>query len=174
MINSRRFELRKVHEDELEQQLGLLNQAKTILQERNIPQWQEGPYPSMSDLEHDFALGQSYGFFSGKTLLATAAVSAVQDSLYDDERFQKNEHYLIVHRFAVSSTFAGQGIGTKFLQAIIEDAQKRGIYDLRIDTHPRNFAMQKTIIRAGFHEVGELILPAITNPERIVYQVTTN
>lgn len=174
MTIARKFDLRKVHENELEQQLSLLNQAKLVLKERNIPQWQVGEYPSMSDLQQDFALQQSYGYFAGDTLAATAAVSAVADELYDDERFTKNDQYLIIHRVAVSLTFAGQGIGAKFLQAIIEDAKEHGICDLRIDTHPRNFAMQKTILRAGFQQIGELILPGISDPERIVYQVTTN
>ena len=165
------FTMRLATKDDVARELEIFSDAKNILHSRNIPQWQEGCYPCRSDIEKDIELKQGYVLQNeNNEIVAIGSIGFAPDALYDDSRFNHSEKYVILHRTAVDSNFAGQGLGQELMKHLIQTAEALGYEDVRIDTHPLNIAMHKTIMRAGFHEVGEITLPMKSDPERIAYQ----
>lgn len=166
-----KFKLRPATIADVGREVEIFADAKKVLKERNIPQWQDGKYPSQADALSDLELKQSYVLENkAGEIVAIGSVGYAPEELYDDSRFIHSTKYAILHRTVVDSNYGGQGIGKELLRQLMQVAKDNGYHDIRIDTHPLNIAMHKTILNMGFHIIGEIMLPIKSHPERVVYQ----
>ncbi|WP_056974299.1 GNAT family N-acetyltransferase [Holzapfeliella floricola] len=161
--------------------MNLINSAIKVLAERQIPQWHDGKYPLTSDFENDINHGEGYVLVDedlDSKIIGYAALSSCPDKVYEEgSEVNFNNHvesnYMIVHRVVVDSSVKGKRIGLRFLEMLQAQANELEYHDLRIDTHPKNIAMRKTIMRAGYEEVGMIYLPEVADNDRVAYQLLT-
>ncbi len=83
---------------------------------------------------------------------------------------------LCIHLFATKPALQGQGLGRKFLQAIIDDTRKRGFQVLRLDAFQHNTPACALYEKMGFQYrgVADLVYEDEDLPENlpiVVYEM---
>lgn len=68
--------------------------------------------------------------------------------------------YLAIHRVMVSQHLRGRKVTTQMFLDIKKMGIVNNVDSLRIDTHPDNIMMQKTLKRNGFVRTGLLYMPS--------------
>ena len=152
--------------------LEISNGAIQVLKEQGSPQWQNGYGPTEEKLRADINHGWLY-VLEEEQVLAFAALVPGVDEVYTNIRegqWQGDAEYLSVHRFAVSRDVSGQGLAKKLLKAMVDQAARQHITDIRIDTHKLNIGMQKAILANGFTYRGQVTFP-IPEGDRKAYQI---
>lgn len=164
--------LRRAVSEDLSSIMAVIEDGIQVLAKQNLPQWQNGYGPSRKKITEDIDAGRSYVLVAAGEIVATATLVDGIDDAYEniDGNWQPSDGYLAIHRFAVSSAVAGQGLGTQFLKQLITEAVNLGFRDIRIDTHPQNKGMQKVIQKAGFLYRGTVHFK-IPHGERFAYQI---
>ena len=169
------FTIKKAGIDELPIIMDIIEAAREHLKAAGSPQWQDGYGPDEESMEQ--AIHQQIcwvGLLDGHTVAVACLVSG-EDPVYTAIQegswlTTDSDQYVSIHRFAVSSDFAGQGIATRFLEALKVEALKVGYRDLRIDTYPKNYGMIRVIEKNGFQYRGKVYFP-IPNGERVAFQL---
>ena len=98
---------------------------------------------------------------SGSTVVAVFAFTLSPELSYTTLKGSwKTEEgeYLTIHRTAVKKEEKGKGIMGIILSYAMEEAAKNNKKSVRIDTHKDNKAMQKSLDKNGFENMGELTL----------------
>ena len=81
--------------------------------------------------------------------------------------------YAAIHRVAVASESARQGIMTTMFSQAEDHVRAAGRRSIRIDTHPGNTVMQAFLASRGFALIGPFDLVTIepgSTPRRIAYE----
>lgn len=165
--------LRKTNKNEIDQVMVVIEDGRSFLKEQGINQWQHGA-PGRDDVENDLKLGTSYVYEVDGVITATAMLNN-----YDEDYEKYNEiwtpanKYLVVHRVATLEKYRSQGIGKKFMSAIIDYARSQNVDFVRIDTHFDNKIMRKFLSNFGFKELGEIKLNmknSLDDKERVAYE----
>ncbi|KXT78470.1 GNAT family N-acetyltransferase [Streptococcus sp. DD13] len=160
------MEIRLAHPNEVEQIIGIIEDAKKMLAEDGIDQWQDG-YPDEDTIFEDILENRAFvGLIDGE-IVAYAALYKGNEASYNDiyEGKWMHNHYMYItfHRVAVSRQYTGQGIAQTFLQGLIEGEKGP---DFRCDTHPDNHKMQHLLEKLGFTYCGKVPLSGV----RLAYQ----
>lgn len=88
----------------------------------------------------------------------------------DDGNWLNNDsEYMVIHRVAVHEDYYGRGIATRLISFAIEEAKREGLKSIRIDTHPDNLPMQKTISKHSFKKCGIIYIDG--KYERYAYEM---
>jgi len=136
--------------------------ARAYLGRQGLDQWQDG-YPQEEVLRADIEAGDAYGIEDDDgTLMSICAVIFGGDPVYDvirDGAWLSDREYVAVHRVAVDNARVRRGYASRMFSGAQALADARGIRALRIDTHPGNLPMQKTLAKNGFMRCGIVILP---------------
>lgn len=164
---------RKSQPRDLKAVMAIINGAKSLLNERHIPQWQNGDGPSAAIIATDIAQGRHYVLVKNQEILAIGTLIADLDPAYEaiDGAWSpaSTKPYMAIHRLAVLPNTKNHGIATIMLQHLIDQSLKLGFKDIRIDTHRANLAMQHVIAKTNFTYCGIVHL-AVANGERLAYQ----
>ncbi|KRK48912.1 GNAT family N-acetyltransferase [Secundilactobacillus kimchicus] len=151
--------LRRAEMRDLPQIETIIQDGKELLRAQNIDQWQ-GNYPDTKVLVDDIQNGHTMVLVDHNEVLGTAAVIPAPDKSYtgiDGEWLTKDDHYVSIHRVAVSAKHRGQGLSGKLFDAMFAEIDKAATVDgIRIDTHPQNKGMQHVIKKMGFTETGHV------------------
>lgn len=118
-------------------------------------QW-DSTYPNAKVFENDIALGQLWVADADGDIAGVAAITTDQDPEYAEVGWDLTETAIVTHRLAVSARYQGQGIGALLLQQAEQEAVRRGINTLRIDTNSNNQATQKLFPKLGYVYAGEI------------------
>ncbi|WP_290490744.1 MULTISPECIES: GNAT family N-acetyltransferase [unclassified Aerococcus] len=151
-------------EGDLAQLTKMLEDAIALLAVNNVDQWQNGTISSKMLLD---AIIQGQGFVweqRDTTGIAGFCVLDTYDELYEvplaEGKWTVEGPYLAIHRVMVSQHLRGRKVSTQMFLDIKKMGVVNNIASLRIDTHPDNIIMQKTLKRNGFARTGLLYMPS--------------
>ena len=118
-------------------------------------QW-DSTYPNAEVFENDIALNQLWVAEHENLITGIAAITTDQEPEYAHVGWDINETAIVTHRLAVSEKYRGKGIGALLLQQAENEAIRRNIKILRIDTNTNNQATQKLFPKMGYQFAGEI------------------
>lgn len=147
------MEFRRARESDLEGIMKIIRDAKKSLKAANIDQWQNG-YPDADTIREDIGKGQSYILTDGEKIIATAAVTFLEEKDYKgiyEGRWGGSETYAVIHRLAILTEMKGKGLADLFLEQIEAFVREQQYPCIRTDTHEDNVRMQRLLVRNGFH-----------------------
>lgn len=152
--------LKKVQLEQLDQVIEIIEEAKTVLKQRDINLWQDG-YPDRDVLVSDIKRGIAYFLIKDDDIAGVAAIEDQGEKFYEeliegDWSSKSQPHYAIIHRVAISQRHQGEGLASVFIQHLLSIAASKGLTDIRIDTHVDNVPMQHVILKNGFIQCGKL------------------
>lgn len=155
--------LRGSIESDMAQLTGMLEDAIALLAMNNIDQWQNGTISSeilLDAIMHDQAFVWEQRDSTG---IAGFCVLDTYDELYEnlaEGEWTVPGSYLAIHRVMVSQHLRGRKVTTQMFLDIKKMGIVNNVDSLRIDTHPDNIMMQKTLKRNGFVRTGLLYMPS--------------
>lgn len=141
-----------------------------MIKNGNSEQWSDG-HPKEELIDSDIASGIGYVCEYNGEIAAVFMLDLNGDESYDkiyDGKWLNGEPYGVIHRIAVSDNMHGKGIAKACFDFCGEECKKRGIRNLKIDTHKDNFPMQKALSKYGFVHCGTVYIYGIL--ERMAYQ----
>lgn len=142
--------------------MNVTNEAKAQLKRMEIDQWQKG-YPSREVWEEDLKQGRAYIALDESTDAVMGAFSffTSQDPSYKqiDGAWLTGDSiedgsYASLHRVCVAENYKGQGVVGRMFDFAFDLTRSFGITSVRIDTHPDNKPMMRSLSKAGFLECG--------------------
>ncbi|NVY96413.1 GNAT family N-acetyltransferase [Lactobacillus sp. DCY120] len=152
--------VRKVRAAELKTVVRIINEAKQVLQSRNVDLWQKG-YPDQTVLKDDIARQIAYFLICDEQIVGVAALEDQGEAHYEqliEGSWSKDskEQYAVIHRVAICQGHQGEGLASTFIQHLLSVAAVADFKDIRIDTHVDNVPMQHVILKNGFQQCGRL------------------
>lgn len=166
--------IRRAGSADLDQIMKIIEKARGKLTERGIPQWQNGDGPNEMVIKEDVFRGECYVLIVDGIITGVGILTRMPEKAYE---LIKNgyweeiaDHYVSIHRVAIDADQYGKGYAKQLLQYLIVAARLQGHLDIRIDTHPDNQIMQKTVESIGFKKRGDIVLD-VQNGERLAYQI---
>ena len=143
--------------NEIDKVMTIVAHAKSILKKNGSLQWQQG-YPNKETFINDIRNKALFGLYENGSLVGFGAFIFGKDLNYVSINGQwsipANEKDMAIHRVAVSEGSHGKEYGRRILEYGIQYAKKNGCLSVKVDTHEKNVAMQKSIERAGFSYKG--------------------
>lgn len=118
-------------------------------------QW-DSTYPNAGVFENDIAHNQLWVADADGDIAGVTAITTDQEPEYASVGWDLTEIAIVTHRLAVSLRYRGQGIAAKLLQQGENEAIKRGIKTLRIDTNSNNKATRQLFPKLGYEFAGEI------------------
>lgn len=133
----------------------ITDQAKRQLRGLGIDQWQKG-YPSRETWEQDVRDACAYLALENGKVIGAFALKADAELSYAqiEGRWLTDGPYASVHRLCVADGEKGKGVAGRMLAFAGEAAVASGLTSVRIDTHPGNTPMRRTLEKAGFEYCG--------------------
>ncbi|MDB5140480.1 MAG: family N-acetyltransferase [Mucilaginibacter sp.] len=132
-------------------------------------QW-DNTYPNATVFENDIALNQLWVAEIDGAIAGVTAITTSQEPEYAQVGWDINETAIVTHRLAVSAKYRGRGIAAALLLQAEDEAKRRGINILRVDTNTSNQATQKLFPKLGYHFSGEIGLGFRPNLRFYCYQ----
>ena len=156
--------IQKAVVDDLEIISQLAAKARARMQADGLMQW-PGNYPDQKTFEKDISQGGLYVYKQGDRIVASISILPENDDAYKEIRWLK-DHSLVIHRVVVDPDSQKQGIGLALFEFARTLAKTHHYLSIKVDTHPKNFKMQRLITKAGYVAVG--YLPSIN---RLAYEL---
>jgi GNAT superfamily N-acetyltransferase len=120
-------------------------------------QW-DSHYPNADTFTNDIDKNQLWIAEIKDQIAGITAITTDQEPEYIKVGWDISERAIVTHRLAVSPQYRGLGIGTALLHQAEQEALRRGIKTLRIDTNTSNQATQKLFPKLGYVFAGEIDL----------------
>ena len=152
---------RKATQEDLPVMMEIVRQAQAFMKSQNVDQWQAG-YPTRGGLEGGIRQGNSYVLEEDGVLLGLEAVVFAPEESYEKmtkgKWLTQGAPYGVIHRGAVLGERRGQGLFGELIKGAESLCRDRGIGSIRVDTHPDNKAMGRSLVKNGFVLCGEILL----------------
>lgn len=164
-MNFRKTKIREIPEI-----MEIIRAAQNYLAGEGIDQWQED-YPNSETIRNDIENSNSYLLKKDDEIIATAAIIFGDDPTYhyiEDGDWIADGKYGVIHRAAVAEKHKGQGIISRIFQESFKLAEVESAVSIRIDTHQKNFPMQRAIEKEGFKYCG--IIYTADKSKRLAYE----
>ena len=120
-------------------------------------QW-DNNYPNIAVFTDDINKDQLWVAEVEGQVAGITAITTDQETEYAKVGWDIKEMAIVTHRLAVSPRYRGLGIAAALLQQAENEAQRRDIKTLRIDTNTSNQATQKLFPKLGYIYAGEIDL----------------
>ena len=149
----------------------IIEDGRAALKAIGVDQWQGG-LPTRAIIDEDISSGHTRvavddnGNILGTLVFWTQGEEDYNHPLAGQWLTGSNQNFVALHRVAVSANAARRGVCTFMFQQAIDEARAAGIPSVRIDTHPGNIPMQKTIAKAGFTRCIEFKLSLKEEPTK--------
>lgn len=118
-------------------------------------QWDEF-YPNPEKFSDDVAHDKLWVAVIDEKIAGISAITTDQDPEYAQVGWDLSEVAIVTHRLAVSIHHRGKGIAEALLQKAEQEAIRRHIKTLRVDTNSMNTATQKLFPKMGYSFAGEI------------------
>lgn len=154
------MKLRKSVNEDINNIMQIIDEAKEALKEQGIDQWQNG-YPNADVIRNDILNNDSYVFIKNNEIVATSAVSFDGEKTYDkiyDGNWVSNDEFAVIHRIAITSKYKGTGIASEIIKMIEAMCLDKDIHSIKVDTHEFNIPMQKLLKKNDFKYCGVIYL----------------
>ncbi len=135
----------------------LVHRAVVHMNELGNPQWGED-YPTRDFYAGDIDRGELYAALVDGHLAGVACINTGESPEYDPLPWTTDRPAVVIHRMAIDPAFQRRGVGSALFAFAEEEARRRGIVSMRIDTYCLNDRMQALICKMGFSRVGEIHL----------------
>ncbi len=152
------MKLEYLKEEMIDDAYSIIEDAIAFLAEQKIDQWQDN-YPNKNTLIVDINNKSAFVLVDDEgDLLAYASISLDKEILYEEiDTWKCNNTYAILHRTAVNANYRNMGIFKSLINEISLYLKTLNVSCIRIDTHPDNKIMIKSLQSCGFIEVGSMI-----------------
>lgn len=154
------MKLRKSVNEDINNIMQIIDEAKEALKEQGIDQWQNG-YPNADVIRNDILNNDSYVFIKNNEIVATSAVSFDGEKTYDkiyDGNWISNDEFAVIHRIAISNKYKGTGIASEIIKMIEAICLDKNVHSIKVDTHEFNMPMQKLLKKNDFKYCGVIYL----------------
>lgn len=154
------MKLRKSVNEDINNIMQIIDEAKEALKEQGIDQWQNG-YPNADVIRNDILNNDSYVFIKNNEIVATSAVSFDGEKTYDkiyDGSWITNDEFAVIHRIAISNKYKGTGIASEIIKMIEAICLDKNVHSIKVDTHEFNIPMQKLLKKNDFKYCGVIYL----------------
>ena len=118
-------------------------------------QWDQN-YPNREVFTEDIAQHKLWVAELDGELAGVSAITTDQDPEYAEVGWDLSDVAIVTHRLAVSPRFRGRGAAVALLQKAEDEARRRGIGVLRVDTNSNNAATQRLFPKLGYRFDGEI------------------
>lgn len=155
------MEIRRVHLDEINEVMEIIQDAKTLLSKDSL-QWQQG-YPNINTMKEDIQNGDLFGAYLDSLLVGVVALvkglNINYTEIYDGAWIMPTSSSdLVIHRIAVRSNYHHLGIGKAFMDFAESYAKECKLTSIKVDTHEKNKIMQALCINNGYKYCGIIYL----------------
>ena len=160
--------IRKATIDDLNQVYDILKMGRELHRKLNINQWTLSffTYEEIKDIIDEFYLNIIDGSIAGVMYIHIGIDNDYK--AIDGSWLNKDDEYMVIHRVATHSDFYKRGVAKELISYALEEAKKQKIKSVRIDTHPDNLPMQKTIANFNFVKCGIIYING--KYERFAYE----
>ena len=169
------FTIRLVQENEIDEVMSIINDAKGLLKKDSL-QWQQG-YPFKETMVNDIKRRELYGCYLNELLVGIVALVVGLDKNYTEIEgkwdIAASDEDLTIHRIAVRKGYYHQKIGDYFIKLSIDYARRHNIKSIKADTHIKNIPMQMLLTNNGFTYKGIIYLKREeVDNGRLAYELT--
>ncbi|NEU09342.1 GNAT family N-acetyltransferase [Flavihumibacter sp. R14] len=147
----------------------LLTTIVPAMQAAGNYQWDK-QYPNAEVFASDITMNQLWVAEVAGAIAGFAAITTDQDAEYAEVGWDITETAIVTHRLAVGVQYRGLGIGKALLMQAEEEANKRSIRILRIDTNTNNEATKTLFPKLGYEYSGEISLGFRPNLRFLCYE----
>ena len=152
-----RLVIRPARPEDLESIWSMVSRAVTHMNALGNPQW--GPdYPTRDFYAGDIQRGELYAALRGDKLAGVACINTSESPEYDPLPWATSRPAMVIHRMAVDPDCQRGGVGAALFRFAEEEARRRGLSAMRIDTYSLNNRMQALIQKMCFTPVGTIHL----------------
>ena len=161
--------IRPATKSDLSQIMALIAEVVPVMNATGNFQW-DNSYPNARVFELDIEQNQLWVAVVENEIAGIAAITADQEPEYADVGWDINEMAIVTHRLAVSPKHRGKGVAAALLAEAEQEAIRRNIKLLRIDTNTANEATKKLFPKLGYRFAGEIGLGFRPNLRFYCYQ----
>ena len=137
--------------------MAIVKNVVPIMQAAGNFQWSDD-YPNTEIFEQDVKLNQLWVAEVDNEIAAVAAITTDQYPGYATVGLDTSQEAIVVHRLAVDPKHQGKKIAGALMNEAEQEAIRRDIRFLRIDTNTENKAIQNLFIKLGYNFSGEFDL----------------
>ncbi len=162
---------RVAKKEDLEQLLAIVEEAREYMKEQGFQQWND-TYPRAEHILVDIEKEECYVWEEEGVVVGMTSLSFDGESVYDtiEGKWNTEEPYGALHRFAVSKQARGRGIASKLLALGEQICMEQGYKGIRVDTHRENKVMQRFLEKHGYIACGIVYYEEkLGDPSRIAY-----
>lgn len=158
--------IRLGHLNDLDNIMRVINQAQKRMKEASMTQWQNN-YPNLEIISQDINDKALFVYVDNGQIVGTMSVYAY-DEVYDSimGEWLNNNPYKVIHRIALSDSHINQHLIEEMINFVFSHFQ---IKDIRIDTHPLNKPMIRSLERQGFVNCGIVHVKTDSDSLRFAY-----
>lgn len=159
--------IRQANLSDLESILDVIKEAQARMKNSGMTQWQND-YPNRDIIYQDIVNNSLYVYILDGVVCGTMSVFST-DSVYEfiDGKWLNENAYKVIHRIAVSNRALGKNISGEMIDFVFNTFD---IKDIRIDTHPLNTPMIKSLERQNFIYCGIVHVTTDTDSLRLAFQ----
>jgi GNAT superfamily N-acetyltransferase len=149
--------------------MALINEVVPVMNAAGNFQW-DNSYPNARVFEQDIERNELWVAEADNEIAGIAAITTDQEPEYAEVGWDVKEIAIVTHRLAVSPKHRGKGIAAVLLAEAEQEAIRRGIKLLRIDTNVANEATNRLFPKLGYRFAGEIGLSFRPNLRFYCYQ----
>ena len=147
--------IRRAHIDDIPQIMELLKMVVPAMNALGNYQW-DSQYPNEEVFHQDISRNQLWVAEIDSAIAGISAITTDQEPEYAAVGWDITEEAIVTHRLAVNVNFRGRGVARALLVAAEEEAVRRNIKVLRIDTNTNNEATRALFPKLGYQYCGEI------------------
>lgn len=169
------YQVRKAEFKDILGIVSVIDDAKELFRLNHSTQWQDTDgYPNANTFIKDLEQNEVLVCTDGDKIIGVLVVSFQEEECYKDivqGQWLNNNRYAVIHRLAVKKEYYHQGVAKKLLDKAEYVILEKGIYDIKVDTHEQNTAMQHLLESYDYIYVGVIYLlrPDVLEKKRLAY-----
>lgn len=122
------------------------------------PQWNSA-YPTLNHFSAAVEAGSLFVALVEDQIAGAVILDENQAPEYRPLPWSTPEKSLVIHKLALGQPYMGRGVAGAMLAFAREEACRRGLGGLRVDTYHKNLPMRRLLAKQGFSFVGPIQFP---------------
>lgn len=139
--------------EELDTLFAIFQRTVAHMQAQGLDQWNEH-YPNRELLAEDLEKGACYVLEEDGVPVALLTCDTWQPPEHEGQAWRCVEGVCNIHRVAVDPAIQSHGLGTRLMQAVMQEAKQAGFAVVHMDTRIDNTGARRFYARLDFEERG--------------------